>query len=111
VTQYLDKFVGKVYSEPAHERGSMVWNKRITVFLILLFLVSTVVAASHHHENTADDHECPICIASNHLAATSQWVVAFDSVPYFTETTVVAPSSVLADTLFSTSRRNRAPPV
>ena len=89
----------------------MVWNKRITVFLILLFLVSTVVAASHHHENTADDHECSICIASNHLTATGQWVVAFDSVPYFIETTAVAPSPVFIDTLFSYSLRNRAPPV
>jgi len=89
----------------------MLWNKRITVFLILLFLVATVVAASHHHENTADDHQCPVCIASNHLSGTSQCVVAFDSAPYFTETTVATPSPVFIDTLFSYSLRNRAPPV
>jgi hypothetical protein len=89
----------------------MLWSKRITFFLILLFLVSTFVATSHHHENTADDHDCPICIASNHLSATSQWTMAFDSIPYFIEATVVAPSPVFISTLFFYSLRNRAPPV
>jgi len=89
----------------------MLRNKRITVFLILLFLASTFVVVSHHHENTADDHGCPICIASNHLSATSQWAVAFDSVPCFTETTVVTPSSVFNATFSSYSLKNRAPPV
>lgn len=89
----------------------MLWNKRITAFLILFLLVSTFVAVSHHHDNVADDHECPICIASNHLSATSNWAVAFNSVPCFTETTVVAPSPVFADNLISCSLNNRAPPV
>jgi len=89
----------------------MFWNKRIIPLLILLFLVSTFVAVSHHHENSADDHDCPICIVINHVSASSQWMVAFDSVPHFTETTVVAPSPVLTDNLFSYSLRNRAPPV
>jgi hypothetical protein len=89
----------------------MRWNKRITVFLILLFLVSTFVEVSHHHENTADDHDCPICIAINHQAATSQWMVAFDSVPCFMETTVVAPLPLFAENLFIYSLNNRAPPV
>ncbi len=89
----------------------MLWNKRIIVLLILLFLVSTFVAVSHHHENTADDHDCPICIAINHVPATGQWMVVFNSVPHFTETTFVAPSPVFTDNLFSHSLRNRAPPV
>jgi len=89
----------------------MLWNKLITAFLILLLLASTFVAVSHHHEYTADDHDCPICIASNHLSATSQWVVAFDSVPCFTEITVVAASPVFTDNLSSYSLKNRAPPV
>jgi len=89
----------------------MLWNKRITVFFILLYLVSAFVVVSHHHENTKDDHDCPICIASNHLSATSQWTVAFDSVPFFTETTIVAPSPFFTATLSSYSLKNRAPPV
>ncbi len=90
----------------------MHWKKRIIVFLILLFLVSTFVAVSHHHENTADDHDCPICIAINHASATSQWMVAFDNVHYaLIETTVAASSPVFTDNLFSYSLRNRAPPV
>ena len=92
----------------------MLWNKRIIPFLILLFLVSTFVAVSHHHENKADedDHDCPICIAINHVSASNQWMVAFDSAPYyFIETTVVAPSPVFTDNLLSYSLRNRAPPV
>jgi hypothetical protein len=86
-------------------------NKRIAVFLVLLFLVSTFVAVSHHHEDTDDDHDCPICIAIHHLYATSQWAVPFDIVLYFTETTVVDPSPVYPDNLFSYSPNNRAPPV
>jgi hypothetical protein len=89
----------------------MLWRKRITAFLILILLVSTFVAVSHHHGNTADDHDCPICIASNHLSATSQWVAAFDSIPFFAEITVVAPSPVFADSFSSYSLNNRAPPV
>jgi len=89
----------------------MRWNKRIAVFLILLFLVSTFVAVSHHHENTADDHDCPICIAVNHVPATSQSMVAFDSAPCFTEIIVVAPTPVFAENLFFYSLNTRAPPV
>jgi DUF2946 family protein len=89
----------------------MRWNKRITVLFILLFLVSTFVAVSHHHENTADDHDCPICIAINHVPATSQSMVAFDSVPCFTERIVVAPLPLFAENLFLYSLNNRAPPV
>jgi hypothetical protein len=89
----------------------MLWKKRITAFLILLFLVSTFVAVSHHHVNESDNHDCPICIAVNHLAATSQWVVVFDSVPCFTEIAVVAPAPVFADNLSSYPLNNRAPPV
>jgi len=89
----------------------MRWNKRFSVLLVLLFLVSTFVAVSHHHENTADDHDCPICIAINHVPATSQSMVTFDSVPCFTEIIVVASSSVFAENLFLYSLNNRAPPV
>jgi hypothetical protein len=85
-------------------------SKRFTGFLILIFLLSTFVVVSHHHENTADDHDCPICVASNHQSATGSSIIAFDSVPYFTETTVVALSPVFTDNLFSYSLRNRAPP-
>ena len=89
----------------------MLWNKRFTVFLILLLLASTFVVVSHHHENTADDHDCPICVTSNHQSASGPSIIAFDSVPYFTETTVVAPSPVFNDTFSSYSLNNRAPPV
>jgi hypothetical protein len=90
----------------------MPWNKRITVLFILLFLVSTFVAVSHHHESTGDDHDCPICIAINHVPATSQSMVAFDSVPCFTEVKiVVTSSSVFVDNLFFYSLNTRAPPV
>jgi len=89
----------------------MRWNKRITVLFILLFLASTFVAVSHHHENTADNHDCPICIAINHVPVTSQSMVAFDSVPCFTEVIVVAPLPLFAENLFLYSLNNRAPPV
>ncbi len=89
----------------------MLWNKHITGFFILLFLVSTFMVTSHHHENTVDDHDCPICIAGNHLSAASQWMSTFDTVPNFTATTVDAPAPVFIDNIFSHSLRNRAPPV
>ena len=89
----------------------MFWNKRITVFLILLLLVSTFVVVSHHHADMADDHDCPICIAGNQLSATSQLSVTFDTVPCFTEITVVTPSPVIIDNFFSYYLNNRAPPV
>ncbi len=89
----------------------MLWNKRITVFLILIFLASTFVVVSHHHENTADDHDCPICIAINHVPATSHSFTAVDGVPCFTEITFIASAPALTGNLFSYSLRNRAPPV
>jgi len=88
----------------------MSWFKRFSVFLILLILVSTFVAVLHHHENTADDHDCPICVVSHHLSASGQSPVEFDGVPFITETTYVAPRSVLTDIFFVSLLSNRAPP-
>jgi len=85
-------------------------NKRVIVFLALLLLFSTFMVASHHHEKTADDHDCPVCIAGNRLSATGPLVVAFDGIPCFTETTFVASAPVLTDTLLSRSRSTRGPP-
>lgn len=86
-------------------------SKRFAAFLILVLLLSTFVAAPHFHEDMDDHDDCPICVASNHQSATGPAIIAFDSVPYCTETTVVAPSPFFTDNLFSYSLRNRAPPV
>lgn len=87
-------------------------NKRsqFTIFLILLLIFSTFVALPHHHVNTADDHDCPLCIASHHLPATSHSAVDSDSVPCFTETTFVAPAPVITEKILISFLNNRAPP-
>jgi len=85
-------------------------SKSLAVSLIVLFFLSTLAIVLHHHENTADDHDCPICIASNHQAATNASAVVFDGTPYVTETTSVVPAAVLADAFFSFSRSTRGPP-
>jgi hypothetical protein len=92
------------------ERGAMIRHNRFAAFLILLLLLSTFVAVSHFHNDTADRHDCPICIVSYHQQATSQSEVAFDGIPCFTETTVVALSPVFIDDLLFFSLNNRAPP-
>ncbi len=84
--------------------------KRFTFFLILLLLLSTVVTVSHHHENTANDHECTICIASNDLSSTGLSTTAFDITPCLTETTVVISAPVLAEYLLVDSYSTRGPP-
>jgi hypothetical protein len=84
--------------------------KRFTFFLLLLLLLSTVVAVSHHHENTADDHECSICIASNDLSSTDVSTTAFDIIPCLTETTVVISAPALTENLFVDARSTRGPP-
>jgi hypothetical protein len=87
-------------------------NKRnqFTIFLILLLILSTFVALPHHHVNTADDHDCPICIASHHLTAASYSAVTSDSIPCFTETIFVAPARVIIEKIFVSFLNNRAPP-
>jgi hypothetical protein len=92
------------------ERGFTDRNKLITVSLILLLLLSTFVAVSHHHENTADDHDCPICIANNHQSAAGPLLVAFDGTPCLTETIFVASAPVRTAALFIFSRSTRGPP-
>ena len=84
--------------------------KRFAVFLILLFFLSTLAAVSHHHENTADDHDCPICIANNHQSATGPLAAVFDGIPCLTETTVVVFVPARTENLFVSSRRTRGPP-
>ena len=88
----------------------MNWHKRFTAFLILLLLLSTFVAVFHHHENTADDHDCPICIAINHAPATSPAATVFDVTPCLTETTVVVSVPALTETLLVAFSSTRGPP-
>ena len=83
---------------------------RFAALLALLLLLSTLVAVSHHHENTDDDHDCPICVASNHQSATGPSVVAFDGIPCLTETTIVVSAPALIENLFFSSRNTRGPP-
>jgi hypothetical protein len=85
--------------------------KRFTFFLILLFLVSSFAATAHHHDGAADDHDCPICVVSLHQQATSQSPVAFDGIPFITETTVASPATDLVDHVVISLLKNRAPPV
>jgi hypothetical protein len=84
--------------------------KRLAVFLILLLLLSTLVVVSHHHENTADDPDCPICIASNHQHAAGPLSVSFDGIPILIKTQVIVYTPALTDTILFFSRSTRGPP-
>jgi len=84
--------------------------KYFTAFLILLLLAATFVAVVHHHENTSDDHDCPICLVSNHQQAACQSSVAFDGVPAVIEAVFVAPTPAVIDEVFISFLNNRAPP-
>jgi hypothetical protein len=88
----------------------MTWRKRVNIFLILFFLSSTFVAVPHHHDNTVDDHDCPICLVSHHQLATGQTIVAFDGVPFFSETTYVTSAPVVVKKIFTSLQSDRAPP-
>lgn len=85
-------------------------RRRFATVLIALLLLSAFVAAPHSHENTADDHDCPICVVSHHQSATDQSTAAFSVAPCFIETAVVSASSVFKETLFVDSLSNRGPP-
>jgi hypothetical protein len=85
-------------------------SKRLTAFLILVLLLSTFAAVLHHHDTAADDHDCSICLVRHHQHAAGQKTVAFDGVPYFTETIYSAPASVITKKIFVSSLKNRAPP-
>ncbi len=88
----------------------MRWYKRIIVFLLPLLLVSTLVSVLHRHENTADYHDCPICLVSHHQQATGMTTVAFDGVPFITETRYSAPVLEITEQIFVSLLTNRAPP-
>jgi hypothetical protein len=85
-------------------------SKRFTAFLILVLLLSTFVAVPHHHDNTADDHDCPICLVSHHQHATGQTIVAFDCVPFFFETVYATSAPVIVEKTFTSFQSDRAPP-
>ncbi len=89
----------------------MSWRKRFSVLFILRLLVSTFVAVGHHHDNTADDHDCPICLVSHHQQATGQATVAFDATPFVTGTTYAIPAAALVEQTVISLFQNRAPPV
>jgi len=84
--------------------------KRLTVFLILALLLSTFAAVLHHHDTAADDHDCSICLVRHHQHATGQKTVAFDGVPNFTKTIYSAPALFIAEKIFVSSLKDRAPP-
>lgn len=89
----------------------MAWQRRFSVFLILLLLVSTFAAVVHHHDNTAGEHDCPICLVTNHQQATSQSTVAFDGIPFIAETIHNSPAQNLVEQIVISLLKNRAPPV
>jgi hypothetical protein len=68
------------------------------------------VVVFHHHDNAADDHDCPICLVSNHQHATGQATIAFDGVPFFLKTPYSTSSSAAAEKTFTSSQSDRAPP-
>ncbi|HXY54156.1 MAG TPA: hypothetical protein VEM40_05720 [Nitrospirota bacterium] len=88
----------------------MRWYKQVIAFLILVLLVSVVAAALHHHENTADNHDCPVCLVSYHQQAASRATVAFDGIPFITETVYSAPAPEITEQTFISLLANRAPP-
>lgn len=85
-------------------------RNQFPLFLVLLLLFSTIVALPHYHDNTADDHDCPLCIANNHQSATGPLAAVFDGIPCLTETTVVVSVPARTENLFVSSRRTRGPP-
>jgi hypothetical protein len=91
-------------------RSTLNVSHRFAALLALLLLLSTLVAVSHHHENTDDDHDCPICIASNHQSVAGTSIVAFDGIPCLTATTIVVSSPALIEKLFFSCRNTRGPP-
>jgi hypothetical protein len=92
------------------ERGTLGCYRRFTVYLIPLLLLSTLVAVSHHHDNAVADHDCPVCIAINHQTATGPLAVAFDGIPFFTETRLDVFAPAIIDTFSFFSRSTRGPP-
>jgi len=86
------------------ESGWIGRYKRFTVFLTLILLLSTLVAVFHHLKNTADDHDCLICIVSNHQSETSTSTAAFGIAPYSTETIVVIYVPSLTENLLVVSQ-------
>lgn len=88
----------------------MTIYKRFTAFLILVLLLSTFVAVSHHHDNSVDDHDCPICLVSNHQHATGQTIVAFDGVPFYFEKVYANSSPIIVEKIFTSFQSDRAPP-
>ena len=88
----------------------MHWYKQVIAFLILLLLLSTLAVALHHHENAADDHNCPVCLASYHQQAAGRATVAFDGIPFITETAYSVPAPEIPEQTFISLLANRAPP-
>jgi hypothetical protein len=93
------------------QRLKSIMLKRLAIVSIAILLLSVVAVALHNHMDGDSHDNCPICFAGNHQSAAGLWTVAYDSVPCFTEITVVASSPVFIDNFFSYSLRNRAPPV
>jgi hypothetical protein len=89
---------------------NMNWHKRFTALLILVLLLSTFVAVFHHHDNSAADHDCPICLVSHHQHATGQTTIAFDGVPFFLETIYITSAPLIIEKIFTSFQSNRAPP-
>jgi hypothetical protein len=84
--------------------------KQLIVFLIVLLLVSTVATALHHHDNIADNHNCPVCLIGNHQQAASRATIAFDGIPFITESIYSAPPQEIADQTVISLLASRAPP-
>ena len=84
--------------------------RRFVLYFILLFLLSTLATVSHQHDDTADDRDCPICIAIDDQTTAGPLAVDFDGTSLLIETRFVASAPARTDTISLSSHGTRSPP-
>jgi hypothetical protein len=85
-------------------------HKRLSLFLVILLLLSTLVEAFHYHDDGDDHPECSICAATHQQSDTGFTPPVCEIQRHVTETVYVQPVLAVASKTIFTPANNRAPP-
>ena len=85
-------------------------TRRLSLFIVILFLLTSVVGAFHHHDDATAHHDCSICVTSHHHAASVYTAPSIACSEIATRTVYFIPELAIASKSCFTPANNRAPP-
>ena len=85
--------------------------KRLSIYLVSIFLLASLVEVFHHHKDGAEHPECPICVAVHHQSNAGYTPPSTGEIQtVVSEPIYVKPVLALVSKIYFAPAQNRAPP-